>query len=198
MATVFPPHRLHSSQVVSSSHARTIIFAYLEAATADPSLHPDAVLTENGPIAPASGAATGLVLHNLKRIEAGLRGEYLAPDLEVEGFEADGLPNTELQKMGITSLSGPAQDRREVQETENLDMEWQDKDEYEREQEIIRGDVGNIKSTMDEEPEIMRRPTKVVKSISEKEARKRAKKERNQREKSDNAERRKREKQAES
>lgn len=199
MATAFPPFRLHSTERVSPSHALRLVSAYLEAATTDPSLHPNALLTENGPVTPASGAVTGLVLHNLKRIEAGLKGEYLAPDLDLDGFEVEALPDSVAQEGGITSLSDPNQARRGVQEVSNLDMDWQDKDEFEREQEIIQGDVGSRNNAVEDEPGLTppRRPTKVIKSISEKDARREAKRERRKKENAAKLEVKQRQKQAE-
>ena len=93
----FPPHRHHTSQRIVPSKALSLLSDYLAAASTDASLHPNALLTEAGPITPASGThEMGLVLHNLKRVEAGLKGERLAADLTM-GEDGEGeLMATEL------------------------------------------------------------------------------------------------------
>ena len=116
--------------------------AYLHATTTDPSLHPNALLTENGPIMPSSGSTTGLVLHNLKRVEAGLRGEHLAADLTFEKFGGEGLPG--LMPNGGVMGSGKDAVGGAKEGSLNLGKEggWQDKEEFEREQEVVQGSLG--------------------------------------------------------
>ena len=101
MADSFPPHNHHATKRISSSEALTLLSDYLHQAITDPSLHPNALLTENGPIAPSTGSATGLILHNLERLEAGLRGEHLA---------AEELSFIQTAVDGETKLTGLAHD----------------------------------------------------------------------------------------
>ncbi|KAL9633191.1 MAG: hypothetical protein Q9164_004843, partial [Protoblastenia rupestris] len=68
--TAFPPTVQHTSTRILPSSAQTLLSTFLHNTTTDASLHPNALLTENGPITPSS---TGLVLHNLTRLEAGLK-----------------------------------------------------------------------------------------------------------------------------
>jgi len=107
-----------------------------------------------------SESASNLVIHNLKRVEAGLRGEWLAPSLELEaegmaGFES--FPVTGNGNEGVEDDAGEG---------------WQDIEEYQREQSIEIGEIGPRETGIGQEA---RRPL-------DKEARKREKKERLKRE----------------
>lgn len=181
MTTAYPPYRLHSSTQVSPSRAHFLLSAYLEATATDASLHPNALLTENGPITPSSGSSTGLVLHTLKRVEAGLRGEHLAADLTFEKFGGNGLPELVPGNAGNAVVTADGSQM----EHQNGEVEggWQDKEEFEREQELVEGDIGDrdnaVEGGFEEEggkvPMVKTIPTKRLK---EKEERKKAKKER--------------------
>ena len=87
MATPFPPHQIHSTTQLSQSQARELISDYLQRSKTDLFLHPNALLTENGPITPSGGSNAGLVLHNLKRLKYGMRPKRAAtePALQEEG-----------------------------------------------------------------------------------------------------------------
>ncbi|KAL8812713.1 MAG: hypothetical protein Q9200_000823 [Gallowayella weberi] len=135
----YPPVRHHSSQRISPSKAQEFLAAFLEATTIDSSLHPNALLTEDGPMNASSGS-TGLVLHNLKRVEAGLRGEHLAADLTFKDFGGEGLPS--LMSNGIP-IAGAENDRSNGEAGQDALLDWQDKEEYEREQAIEHGDLGS-------------------------------------------------------
>ncbi|MCJ1276237.1 hypothetical protein MMC21_004042 [Puttea exsequens] len=143
MTTVFPPHRIHSSTRISASHALFLLSAYLAATENNAYLHPNALLTENGPIAPSTGDVSGLVIHNLRRVEAGLRGQHLAPEekdsLGVEDEARDGQTEMGMQVVGDT----------ESQPVLEMDGQWQDKEEYEREQDVMDGDIGSRGRTLD-------------------------------------------------
>ena len=150
MTTAYPPAVHHSSTHISTSEALSLLSSYLEATTTDPSLHPSAHLTEQGPVAPTSGSNAGPVLHNLRRVEGGIRGENLGEDLTFRKYGGDGLP--ELKPNGI------AEDASEhihwdasYKEGGNVDMEgeWQDKAEFERQQEVVQGDIGKRDNTVD-------------------------------------------------
>lgn len=142
MSIAYPPHRLHTSKRVPPTHALSLLSAYLEATATDPSLHPNALHTDNGPIAPSAGANTGLVLHNLRRVEAGLRGEWLGPDVIKEfGGEDDSVTlGAGETPIGVTGQGQPSLE---------MDGEWQDKEEYEREQDVVQGDIGERDNPVD-------------------------------------------------
>lgn len=153
-----PPIRHNFTTQVSQSRALDLISAYLEATktsteiaythgphtlsdsgfaskhptqSATPSgaaLHPDAVLTEAGPVAPAGGAA-GLVLRNLERVRAGLKGEIWAAEPDEAGM--GGAREEEKYPMG-----GSETERvKEGEEGESVEDGWQAKEDFEREQE---------------------------------------------------------------
>lgn len=130
----YPPTTHHTTTPLSPARALTLLTAYLSAATTNASLHPNALLTETGPIAQSSGSNTGLVLHNLKRVEAGLRGEHLAADLTFKEFGRDGLPDL----MTDGGLEGVRTGGKEGTEEKT----WQDKGEFEREQDVVQGELG--------------------------------------------------------
>ena len=132
--TSFPPHRIHSTSRVSPTEALSLITAYLEKAETDTSLHPNAVLTDAGPTVPYSGVSTGLVMHNLKRLQAGLRGEHIAADIE-----ADNITN------GVTVLpkaSGKATSKGTSQADGDMDLEWQNMSEFERDERDVDESMG--------------------------------------------------------
>ncbi|MCJ1229970.1 hypothetical protein MMC12_006641 [Toensbergia leucococca] len=124
--TPFPPHHPHSTHPITPSHALSLLTAYLTATTTDASLHPNALLSESGPISATTGANTGLVLHNLRRVEAGLRGENLGVDLSFG--KVGGLPLLEGWQGELEGGGGGE--------------EWQDRGEFERSQEVTVGEVG--------------------------------------------------------
>ena len=143
----YPPMRHHESQRISPSHAQQLLSEFLEATTMDPSLHPNALLTENGPVVVSSGSV-GLVLHNLKRVEAGLRGEHLAADLTFKDFGGEGLPAL---TRGKIHHSGKETEESKGRADKAPAQGWQDKAEYEREQEVAQGELG-LTSTALENP----------------------------------------------
>lgn len=84
MAThqALPPHiHLTSSQPVPSTTALSNIQSYLSLTASHAYLHPDVIFTSSGPTINSSLEVGGLVLHQLRRVEAGLRGEYIAVEL---------------------------------------------------------------------------------------------------------------------
>jgi hypothetical protein len=126
--SAFPPHKSADSRPVSTSLALKYISNYLSSTASNPWLLPNATLQSTGPIG-QSDSSSNLVIHNLKRVEAGLRGEWLAPSLDLEA-EAD-------------PFAAPAAAAEEG---------WQDLDEYQREQSIEEGD-GAPRTAHDEEDE---------------------------------------------
>lgn len=156
-----PPIRHHLTTCIPQSRALDLISAYVAAANTSteassttnntsstspltiplftPSgaaLHPNALLTEAGPVAPSGGVA-GLVLRNLERVRAGLRGEIWAAEPEGEG---EGEKGWEGAKNGEGDLRVEMEVERMGGEGENVAQEgWQDKEEFERQQELEVG-----------------------------------------------------------
>jgi hypothetical protein len=117
--TSYPPIVSQPPRPISPSEALSQIQNYLTLSLTNPSLHPSAQLTERGPIADlSSSSAGGLVLHNLRRIEAGLRGERWG-DKEGEG-------NGNGQEGVVEEVEG----------------EWEDMGQYQKEQGVIGGGSG--------------------------------------------------------
>ncbi|KAJ5215935.1 uncharacterized protein N7498_002342 [Penicillium cinerascens] len=78
-----PPTIVHSTKTISQSAAHDFLAAYLDRAANDPALQPNASISEHGPVSRTTAAAPNLILHNLKRVQAGLSGEVLGADLTV-------------------------------------------------------------------------------------------------------------------
>lgn len=79
----FPPSVIlpNSLKPIAISDAQQILAAYLKRSETQPHLHPDAVLQPSGPTFSVQGGPEGgLVLQQLRRVEAGLRGEILKLD----------------------------------------------------------------------------------------------------------------------
>jgi len=181
-ATAFPPLHSHPSRSISASTALTHLQSYLSLVPTTPYLLPNAKLNANGPS--AQSTSYSVILHNLQRVEAGLRGEWLAPVLDLEE-EMGGAGVAALEKDGVVN--------REDQEDEEG---WQELEEYQREQSIEVGDLGRRETGVAPEDEDAGQPmdievpekvkTKTKKATEtttqpkkiDKEARKREKKER--------------------
>jgi hypothetical protein len=110
-------------------------------------------------------------MHNLKRVEAGLRGEWLAPSLELE---AEGMAGFESFPVTGIGLEGGEDDATEG---------WQDLEEYQREQSIEMGEIGPRETVIGERDEALPVINTKARKPIDKEARKREKKERLKREK---------------
>ncbi|KAJ5172487.1 hypothetical protein N7492_005080 [Penicillium capsulatum] len=82
-AAALPPTIVQSSKTISQSAAHDFLAAYLDRAGTDPALQPNASISEHGPVSRTTAAAPNLILHNLKRVQAGLAGEILGRDLTV-------------------------------------------------------------------------------------------------------------------
>lgn len=197
MTTAYPPCQHHTITSIPTSEALFLLSAYLEATKTDPSLHPNALLTEHGPVAPQTGTSTGIVLHNLRRVEAGLRGENLGEDLAFENHGGHGLP--ELPHDGVVQGAGVGAREASGNVNGEVEMEgqWQDKGEFEREQEVIQGDMavdGGVEQEGGEVPKVRATWGDVE---TRKEAKKEAKKRRRSKERKAREAKRKREKDAE-
>lgn len=88
-----PPHYTSAPALsVPISQALLLLQAYLAASESSPHLHPDCIFTEHGPTFSSAAGAGGLVLHQLRRVEAGLRGERLVAEMEDAGVGEVELP----------------------------------------------------------------------------------------------------------
>lgn len=145
MFTANPPLRKLSTSRIPHSAALNLISSYLLASTTNPSLHPDALLTESGPLA---SSTEGLTLHNLRRIEAGLRGDNLGADLTFSKFGGQGLPD--LQASAPRPISGTGRRGGFTGEKGAAEVVegWQDREEFEREQEVVVGGGGRGEEMM--------------------------------------------------
>ncbi len=190
MATLsLPPTRSKSSKPISTAHALSLLQTYLSAAENPSNAHllPNATLQQDGPKA-QSEAGANLVIHNLKRVEAGLRGEWLAPVLDLQGVDAE-------DPFGVTSIGfangGTAGGVNGNGGGEEQMEGWQDLEEYQREQSVEEGEVGPRDTGIAQEgDEVMDLDVGIevngnanAAKVVDKEARKRAKKERAKKEK---------------
>jgi hypothetical protein len=176
-----PPSRHISSQPVTLATASRILETYITHSESHAHLHPDSTITPEGITFSSKGGAEGnVVMHNLRRIAAGMRGEYMAPEKTPEPEEDE--------------------DAFDKRPTSALNDDWQDKAEYEREEGVYEvGDVGvrsNFVQEGGEEPEVQatagalengakKRKTVSRAGLSDKEIRKLEKKERAEQRKKD-------------
>ncbi|KAL5350043.1 hypothetical protein ACLOAV_005080 [Pseudogymnoascus australis] len=165
--TSFPPHHSKPSRPISSSLALHHLTTYLTAAATTPSLLPSATLQSTGPIAPTD-AASNLLIQHLQRVEAGLKGEWLAPTLDLE----------ESYSAAEDTTGGEGQKEGEADVEMGTDG-WQDLDEYQREQSVEVGELGGESVVASEEPAVGLevKASDAAGQKQDKEARKRDKKE---------------------
>ncbi|OOF97858.1 hypothetical protein ASPCADRAFT_504916 [Aspergillus carbonarius ITEM 5010] len=83
-----PPTTILSSKAIPQAAAHDFLAAYLDRAATDPALQPSAGISEHGPTSRTTAAAPNLILHNLKRVQAGLAGEVLGRDLALAKLSA--------------------------------------------------------------------------------------------------------------
>ncbi|KAL4944901.1 hypothetical protein BDV06DRAFT_219836 [Aspergillus oleicola] len=81
--TPLPPTTILTSTPIPQNIAHDFLSAYLDRATTDPALQPNAGISEHGPVSRTTAAAPNIILHNLKRVQAGLAGEVLGRDLAI-------------------------------------------------------------------------------------------------------------------
>jgi hypothetical protein len=122
--SAFPPHRTAASLPVSQEIALKYLSSYLAATSTTPHLLPNARLEASGPTA---GSSSSVTLHNLQRVEAGLKGEWLAPTLELN------------EGQSVQVAEGMDDGTNKTGEGEGG---WQDLEDYQREQSIEEGEVG--------------------------------------------------------
>lgn len=166
MTTSFPPHKSLPSKTISPNFALQHITTYLDAAATTPHMLPNATLQPTGPVA-QSGATSNLTIQHLQRVQAGLRGEWLAPVLDVEE--------------DFTEEAAAGSGKKTV-----FEEDWQDLSEYQQEQTDVLGDGDNVtvNATMDVDEEDIQ----VEDGVKDKETRKREKKEREEKRKAEKAE----------
>jgi len=84
-----PPTTLTANIPIPQSTANAFLSAYLDRASTDPALQPNASISEHGPVSRTTASAPNLILHNLKRVQAGLAGEVLGRDLTMIRMEPE-------------------------------------------------------------------------------------------------------------
>ena len=141
--SAFPPHRTITSIPVPPEKALIYLSTFLTNSKSQPHLLPNARLEPSG--VTAGSSSSSVTIHNLQRVEAGLRGEWLAPTLDLE---ENNVPVTEGMDDG-TNKPGSRGENGEG---------WMDLDEYQREQSIGGGEkgekgVGLVVQDSDLEPE---------------------------------------------
>lgn len=120
--TPLPPTTILSSKPISQSVAHDFLAAYLDRATTDPALQPNAGISEHGPVSRTTAAAPNIILHNLKRVQAGLAGEVLGRDL------------------AIAEMKEGVQAQAQAQNGSG-EGSWEDKKQFEQEQGVEGNDV---------------------------------------------------------
>lgn len=197
----YPPYHHHSTERISQSHALSLLSSYLAAAATEAYLHPNALLTESGPVTPSSGAhSMGLVLHNLKRVEAGLKGEQLGADLTFQRYGGEGLPDMLVASDGMPGKPSEGFDAPNASVgglggggsgiVGDNKVEWQDKTEFDREQEVTQGEIGERDNTVGDVGDGYRVPdVEVTKSAADKERKRRKKARKLQQRRADDAKR---------
>ncbi|KAL5342607.1 hypothetical protein BJX70DRAFT_300628 [Aspergillus crustosus] len=116
--TPLPPTTILASKPISRSTAHDFLAAYLDRATTDPALQPNAGISEHGPVSRTTAAAPNIILHNLKRVQAGLAGEVLGRDLAIAKMKEGAQAQAQAQAQG-----------------NNRESAWEDKGQFEQEQE---------------------------------------------------------------
>lgn len=122
-----PPTTVHSTHAIPQSAAADFLAAYLDRATTDPALQPNASISEHGPVSRTTAAAPNLILHNLKRVQAGLAGEILGRDLTV----AKQNPGEEYLDIAVgavdpSTASASAQQKEGGNGEEEQDLTWEE------------------------------------------------------------------------
>lgn len=139
---------MQSSAPVSSDDALASLSAFISASESTPWLHPDARITpEDIKYSANGGPQGGIILHHLRRIEKGLKGEILAPEPDdIFGLpEGDDGRLDEASASYQTTLDG--EKKKGALKKSDEDEGWQDPEVYARNQEILEGEVGERDTT---------------------------------------------------
>ncbi|KAL4798921.1 hypothetical protein BDV19DRAFT_340649 [Aspergillus venezuelensis] len=131
--TPLPPTTILTSTPIPQSTAHDFLAAYLDRATTDPALQPNAGISEHGPVSRTTAAAPNIILHNLKRVQAGLAGEVLGRDLAIAEM-----------KEGAAAAQAQVQMQNGGGNGEGAG--WEDKKAFEQEQGVEGADEVNVGS----------------------------------------------------
>ncbi|KAF2474676.1 uncharacterized protein BDR25DRAFT_351197 [Lindgomyces ingoldianus] len=139
-----PPNRTISSRPISLATASTLLSTYLTHSETHPHLHPDALITPAGVTFSANGGPMGgVIMHNLRRVAAGLRGEYLEPEATPEPEEQQ---HSSEWKERVKQKAGKRKSGEggEVDAGAGAEQEgWEDISEFEREEQGVEvGEIG--------------------------------------------------------
>ncbi|KAL4927133.1 uncharacterized protein BDV17DRAFT_292807 [Aspergillus undulatus] len=129
--TPLPPTTILTSTPIPQSTAHDFLAAYLDRAATDPALQPNAGISEHGPVSRTTAAAPNIILHNLKRVQAGLAGEVLGRDLAIAEM-----------KKGAKQAQALAQAQGGIG---GVEAGWEDKKQFEQEQGMENDEV-NVRS----------------------------------------------------
>lgn len=146
------PSRHVSSTPIALSAASQMLDTYLSNSELHPHLHPDALIAPTGvTFSSHGGPSGGVIMHNLRRIAAGLRGEYLEPEVTPEPEDTQEADGSSAGKMG------GKKDKRK-RDANGTTGDWQDKAEFELEEGVIEvGEIGDrvhVVQDGGEEPEV--------------------------------------------
>ncbi|OJD18738.1 hypothetical protein AJ78_01275 [Emergomyces pasteurianus Ep9510] len=154
-----PPTTIHPSRTkthrIPPAAAHDFLSAYLDRATTDPSLQPDSTLSGHGPVSANTGSAPNLIIHNLKRVQAGLAGEVLGRDLTFAKLEGEGggavfaLQSREVGGDG-EDWGGEGHGTGRGKGRKAVDDGWQDLESFEREQEVVDAGEGDGEGEVEE------------------------------------------------
>lgn len=154
------PYRRISSKPISLADGSEMLDRYLQNSLAHSHLHPDALITPTGTNFSALGSSGGVVMHNLRRVAAGLKGEHLEPEPTPEPEGKAGAQND----IAVEAVNG-------LQEEVAVEGA-QDMEEFQREEGVVEvGEIGDRTNFVQEEV-----PGSGKSSKKDKEARKKAKK----------------------
>ncbi|KAF2683502.1 hypothetical protein K458DRAFT_419098 [Lentithecium fluviatile CBS 122367] len=134
-----PPYRHIASRPISLADASKMLDKYIANSERHPHLHPDALITPSGVTFSSHGGPTGgVVMHNLRRVAAGLRGEYLEPEPERDSEEQE-------QESEASSWKGKGKKTKDADTADATQNDWQDMSEFEREEAAIEvGEIGRM------------------------------------------------------
>ncbi|KAF2015902.1 hypothetical protein BU24DRAFT_187484 [Aaosphaeria arxii CBS 175.79] len=146
-----PPYRHVSSNPIGNEDAAEMLATFIKNSEIHPHLHPDALITPTGvQFGSHGGPSGGVVMHNLRRVAAGLRGEHLEPEPSPEPEERNGQDGRKNKRKVFDDDQEAA--------TGDGGEEWQDKSEYEREEGRVEieeiGDRDNFVASGVDVPEV--------------------------------------------
>lgn len=122
---IYPPIHSHTSRTthLSLEEAQPLVAKYIQKSQKHPHYHPDSFLDPDGvQYGPKSGRNGGIVIHYLRRLEAGMRGEHLPlesrEELQVKfgEDEVDGLmlPTSDDTRLDETIRATAKKERKSI------------------------------------------------------------------------------------